>query len=239
MEIIEDMKKVAQELVASYQSRISEVATVVDNTHQILEDFKAKRNEMSNDLRETLAKEDSLRKKDFDNMMKDIIFHQDEREKQIKDLLNTFFEEQKEIAETIKENLTEGKKVKLSDFKKMLLDIQARQKARENEVIMRVKEFQEEYKELAESLHTLLNKGEAIRIKDFKEMVQNIRLRQIERAREVKRRFEEIKKERKDMASQWDKLTEIMIEKDVDGLKGGGAKEKIEVSKDISYGAPY
>ena len=74
MGIAEDMKRVAQDIVSSYQSRVSTVATIIDNTHQILEDFKTRRNEMSNHLKETLAKEESLRKKDFDNMMKDVFF---------------------------------------------------------------------------------------------------------------------------------------------------------------------
>ena len=201
MGIAEDMKRVAEEIVSSYQSRISTVAMIIDNTHQFLEDFKNKRNEMSNHLKETLARQESLRKKDFDNMMKDILSHQDEREKQVRDLLKTFFEEQKEIAQVIKGNLAEGEKVRISDFKKMLEDIRARQKTRENEVSAMLKEFQTEYKEMAELLRGLLDKQEAIRIKEFKEMLKDIRSRQIERAKEVRTRLDEFRKERQDMAS--------------------------------------
>jgi len=221
MGITEDMRKVAQDIVSSYQSRISTVATIVDNTHQILEDFKTKRNEISSQLKETLAREESLRKKDFDNIMKDIFVHQDEREKQVKDLLRTFFEEQKEIAEIIKKNLTEGEKVRINDFKKVLEDIQVRQKARENEATTTLKEFQKEHKEMAESLRSLLNKGEAIRIKDFKEMVKNIRSRQLERTNEVRARRDESRKDHQDMASHWHKLTVVMTKKRTERLKRG------------------
>ena len=154
---------------------------------------------MSNQLKETLAKEESLRKKDFDNMMGDILSHQDERQKDVKELLKTFFEEQKEIAEIIKKNLSEGQKVRINDFKKMLGDIQARQKTRENEVSVMLKEFQTEYKEMGESLRSLLDKGEAIRIKEFKEMLKNIRSRQVERAKKVRTRLDEFRKEHQDM----------------------------------------
>ena len=200
MGITEDMKRVAEELVSSYQSRIPTVATIIDNTHQLLEDFKINRDEMSNQLKETLAKEESLRKKDFDNMMEDIFAHQDEREKQVKDLLRTFFEEQKEIAQTLKKNLAEGEKVKIDEFKKMLEDIQARQRARESEAKTVLKEFQEEYKEMAESLRSLLNRGEAIQIKDFKEMVKDIRARQLGRTDAVRTKVDEFRKGRQDMA---------------------------------------
>ena len=227
MGITEDMKRVAEEIVSSYQSRISTVAAIIDNTHQLLEDFKTKRNEISNHLKETLAKEESLRKKDFDNMMGEILSHQDKREKQVKELLKTFFQEQKEIAETIKKNLSEGQKVRIIDFKKMLQDIQARQKARENEVSTTLKKFQEDYKEMAESLRSLLNKGEAIRIKDFKEMLKEIRLRQVERKEEVKKRLDGFTKEQQDMVSEWYKITGTLAKR----TEGGEVRKKEEVAK--------
>ncbi len=228
MGIAEDMKRIAQEIVSSYESRISTVGTIIDNTHQILEDFKIKRDEMSSQLKETLAKEESLRKKDFDNMMKEILSHQDEREKQARGLLRTFLEEQKEMAQDLKKNLTGAEKIRIEDFKNSLKDIQARQKARENEVSVMLKEFQTEYKELAESLRSLLNKGETIRIKDFKEMLKNIRSRQMEREKEVRTRLNEFRKEHLDMASQWNRLTAVMAEKRVEG---GEVREKEEVAK--------
>jgi nucleoid DNA-binding protein len=230
MGISEDMKRVAEEIVSSYQSSISTVAAIIDNTSQLLEDFKTQRNQMSNQLKETLAKEESLRKKDFDNMMGEILSHQDKREKQVKELLKTFFEEQKEIAETIKKNLSEGQKVRINDFKKILQDIQARQKARENEVSTTLKEFQEDYKEMAESLRSLLNKGEAIRIKDFKEMLKEVRLRQAERKEEVRKKLDGFRKEQQDMASHWHNITETLAKKKAKGLEGGEAKEKEEVT---------
>ena len=231
MSVAEDMKKIAENIVFAYQSKISEVASIIDSTSQILEDFKTKRDEMSNQLREILAKEESLRKKDFDNMMEDILSHQDKRETEIRDLLNTFFEEQKEIAEVIKKSLTEGERIRIDDFKKMLQDIQARQRVRENEVSTALRQFQAEYKETAESLRSLLNKGEAIRIKDFKEMLKDIRTKQLERAKEVRARLDEFRKERQDMASQWHKLTVGMAKKRTERLKGGETKEREEVAK--------
>jgi len=230
MGIAEDMKRLGMEIVSSYESRISAVAMSIDSTHRILEDFKIKRVEISNQLRETLAKEGSLRKKDFNEMMKDILSHQDEREKQVRDSLKTFLEEQKRIAEIIKKNLAEGKKVKINDFKKMLQDIQARQKTREDEVKTMLKEFRKEYEEMATSLHSLLDKAEAIRIKDFKETIKNIRSRQMERVKEVRARLNGFRTEHQDMASQWHGLTAIMTKKRAESLKDE-AKEKKEITK--------
>jgi len=221
----EEMKRVAEEIVSSYQSRISAVAMIIDNTHQLLEDFKNNRNEMSDHLKETLARQGSLRKRDFDDMMKDIFAHQDEREKEVRSLLKTFFEEQKEIAETIRKNLAEGEKVRIGDFKNSLKDIQVRQKARENEVSVTLKEFQTEYKEMAESLRGLLDKQEAIRISEFKAMLKDIRSRQMERAKEVRARLDEFRKERQNGLREWNRLAAVMAKKRAEGGEIGQKEE--------------
>lgn len=230
MGIAEDMKRLTQEIVSSYQSRASAIGMIVNDTHQLLEDFRARRNGMSNQLRETLAKGGSLRKKDFDHMMKDILSCQDEREQQVRDLLTTFFEEQREIAEIVKKNLAAGEEIRINDFRKMLQDMQARQKARENEVSMTLKEFQKEYREMAESLRSLLDKEEVIRIKDFKEMLKNIRSRQIERTKEVRAKLDEFRKEQQDVASEWHRLTVVMPDRRAGSLMGGETNEKGDVA---------
>lgn len=232
MGIADDMKNITEEIVSSYENRISTVGSVIENTHQILDNFKTERNQMSDELKSTLAREESLRKKDFDNMMKDVLSLQDTREKEVKDLLKAFIDEQKELAETIKEILTNGgEKMRLNEFRTIMQSIQARQKAREKEVKLMLEEFQNEYKEMSESLRGLLNKGEAIRIKDFKKMLKDIRSSQLEREEDVRKRLDEYRKERQDMASEWRKLTITMARRRAGGIKGGEIKKRRRVTR--------
>lgn len=225
MGIADGIKNITEEIVSSYENRINTIGTIVDNTHRILEEFKDDRTQMGTELKNTLAKEESLRRKDFDNMMKDVLSLQDEREKEVRDLLKTFLDEQKELAETIKRIMSNGEKMRIDDFRKMMGNIQARQEKREEEVKLMLTEFQNEYKEMAESLRSLLNKGEAIRIKDFKRTIKDIRLKQMEREEEVKKRLDEYRKERSDMASCWQKLTVTMAQRRAGKVKGGEGKK--------------
>lgn len=176
---IEEIKELMQEILSSYESRISTVGIIMDNTPPIFEDFKTKINSMSNQLREKLANEESLRKKDFDNMMRNIFASQEEKEREVRDLLRDFLEEQKETAKIIKNELTEDKKLRIDNFRKMLEHIQTRQKAQEEELIIRLNEFQKGYSEIAGSMRGLLDKGGVIQIKDFKEMLKKIRSRPV------------------------------------------------------------
>ena len=219
MQIADDMKRITEELVSSYESRIANVAMIIDNTHKIIEDFKDNRNEMSNHLKERLAKEEFLRRKDFDKMMQNVLLMQDRREEEVRDLLKTFLEEQKEIAEIIKKQLADGNKVRLEDFQSLLNTIRKRQTQSGNEVKIMLKQFHEEYEEMTKSLNDLLRKGKTVRIHDFKLMLKDIHTNQMNRSKEVREKLDEFKKEREEMASEWKKLCVIMANKRNNSLK--------------------
>ena len=215
---IEDMSKLTEEIISSYESRIFTVGSIVDDTHQVIDDLRAKRNIMSSKLKETLAQEGSLRKKDFDNMMKDLFSIQEEREKEVRDLLKTYLEEQKETAKTIRENFKKnetariaGEKIRGNDFRKMLEDIRTKQTSRESEVCEMLKEFRKEHKETSESFRNLLSKEEGVRVKDVKMMLKNVNAKRMENKEEIK-----------EAASQWRELTGVMSEKRAERRRKAG-----------------
>jgi len=206
MQIANDMKRIPEELVSSYESRIANVAMIIDNTHKIIENFRNIRNDMSNHLKERLAKEETLRKKDFDNMIKNVLLMQDRREEEVRDLLKTFLEEQKEMAEIIKKQLADGNKVRLEDFQNLLDSIRTRQTQRGKEVNIMLKKFHEEYEEMTKSLYGLLRKGEDVHIKDLKSILKNIHSKQMNRSNEVREKLNEFRKEREKTELKWKNL---------------------------------
>jgi len=206
MQIADDMKRITEEIVSSYESRIANVAMIIDNTHKIIENFKNIRNDMSNHLKERLAKEGSLRKKDFDIMIKNVLLMQDRREEEVRDLLKTFLEEQKEMAEIIKKQLADGNKVRLEDFQNLLDSIRTRQTQRGKEVNIMLTKFHEEYEEMTKSLYDLLRKGEAVHIQDLKSILKNIHSKQMNRSNEVREKLNEFRKEREETELKWKNL---------------------------------
>ena len=226
MQTADDMRRITEEMVSSYETRVANIAMIIDNTHKIIEDFKDNRNEMSDHLKERLAKEDSLRRKDFDKMMQNVLLMQDRREEEVRDLLKAFLEEQKELAEIIKKQLAGGNKIRLEDFQSLLDSIRTRQTQRVNEVSIMLKKFHEEYTEMTKSLNELLRKGEAVRIQDFKLMLKNIHTNQMNRSKEVREKLNEFKKEREKMAAQWKKICIIMANKRNTNLKEKKTKKE-------------
>jgi len=126
-----NLKNLAEEIIASYDARVRVVGGIVEDTHHLLDGFKEKRQEMSDDLREVLAKFESLRKKDFNAMMQDILLTQQKREENVKKMLTDFREEEAQVAEQLRELLKRGEKIRVADFKKTLGRIREDQAVRE------------------------------------------------------------------------------------------------------------
>ena len=178
METVEQMRNVAQDLIASYDARVDAIGTIMDNTYQVLDDFKDKRAKLSAELKDTLAKRGSLRKKDFDRMMNGILLNQEEKEKEVKQSLKIFIKEQKKEAFELKDALIKGE---VERMKKAQIEI-------ENgiaEIKGLLKGFYEQQKELTEGLRKPLTKGNDLKIKDFKDMIRN--LQTLTRGKEVKK----------------------------------------------------
>jgi len=213
----QDMGNVVDHMVSSYETRIENIGTLLDTTHQILQGFqdslldtKQEREKLNAELRENLAKNNSLRRKDFDNMMEDIISTQNQREKEVRNLLNRYLNEQKEMARDLREklgkfkgSLTKGEVQRVKEFQGMIKEILFKQTERRNEIISKLKEFRKGQKVLASRFKGLLGKGKDLRIKDLKRMLNEFKIdyeervsRQEERKREVSQLLSERKKGR-------------------------------------------
>jgi hypothetical protein len=185
MALEEDIDNTIGNIISSYEAKIRSIGAIFDTTHQLLNSFqisfldtRQQRERLNAELRENLAKNESLRKRDFDNMMQDILSAQDEREKQARDLLNSYLDEQKEMAAILRSNLAkikdalgQGRAQKAKEFQGAIKEILAKQEERKHKAILKLEEFQQGQKDMLTGLRQLLDKGSEIRIKDLKSML--------------------------------------------------------------------
>ena len=167
------MNKIVNNILSSYEARIKSIGSIFDTTHQILQGFqealldtRQEREKIRVELRESLTKNGSLRRKDFDNMMQSILLTQEEREKEVGNLLNQYFNEQREMAQALRErlerfkdSLARGEALRLKEFQSLIKEILAKQIERKDKVTSGLKEFQKEQEVLAKRLKGLLAKG--------------------------------------------------------------------------------
>lgn len=124
----------SQEIIGLYDRIVDRVASLKEETRQKVEEFKEEQNELGEKLKRQLAKGESLRKKDFDLLIKDIIEKRKQRGKDVAIMIEQFKREEEEMAQGLRQLLANGERVRIKDFKKMLSKIRARQEERRPEV---------------------------------------------------------------------------------------------------------
>jgi len=134
-------------------------------------------------------------------MMQGTLSVQDQREKEVRGLLNTYLNEQKEMAQVLRENLEKfrnslagGEVGRVKEFQAIIKEVLSKQEKRKEEITSKLKDFQKEQQEMAKRLKELLAKGRELRIKDFKSMLKEFNVQRDERLMLQKSRKQEVAK---------------------------------------------
>ncbi len=231
MSKVDEVKNLAQSMVASYERRVLAIERIIEETYKMSEDSRKMREEIGPTLRENLAKSKSLRRRDFDNLMSGIYSQQSQREEEVKKTLMNFLREQKRVASELKDALAKNE---LGRVKKAESQI----KERIGEVKKLLGNFRREQSEIGNNLRHFLQRNKSLRIKDFKEMVGRIQSRQEERGKEVRklmidaatqkrdrrgeieRMLADFHRESEDLASSWQSVI-TMLERKKENLYFG------------------
>ena len=90
---------VVEGIISSYEEKLQSISLIIDNTQIVLGEFqesmshaKEEKEALNVRLRDTLARNESLRKKDFDVMMNTILVSQNNSEKEVKKLLHNYLD---------------------------------------------------------------------------------------------------------------------------------------------------
>ena len=182
-------------ILTSYETRIQKIQTafqssenitesshsLFDNVHNSLTDLKKERDLLNTRLCEVLAKNGSLRKKDYNTMMSGILCSLDEKEKEAETQFISFIEAQKETAQSLKNSLLGIKDItsqnvseKITVIKAQLSQISKLQELRKESVMATFTDFQHLHNKMMECLESLLEKGDHILIQDIKKVKDQI-----------------------------------------------------------------
>lgn len=205
----DDLRTLADSILDSYEMRVRTVNGLMDQAYRFLKGFQMEVEEMTVQVRDNLARAESLRKKDFDRMISDIMERRRHREQEAEQGLRLFREQEEEMIARLRKIILEGKRSSLEDIKLIKEDISRRQKERERKIIQALKQFQIEEEELRVALKKLLSKGEGVKVKDFKVMLRTLRAQQSERDAELSRMLEEFDAVRDRVQTQWQTVARV------------------------------
>ncbi|MCL5772027.1 MAG: hypothetical protein M1479_07120 [Actinobacteria bacterium] len=239
MPLAEDMRNIVEDIISAYETRLEGIGVIFDTTHQLIRGFqdsfidtKQEREKLTVELRDNLAKNKSLRRNDFDNMMQDILSTQDKREKEVRNLLNIYLNERKEMAQALKgtlekfkDFLTKGEIQRVKEFQNMIKEVLDEQEFFLSFLLSSLKVFQKEQKEMAKRLKELLAKDKELRIKDLKSMLEGLKIQnreriacQEERKEEVHGMLSDFKKERLGSAGHWKATQKQMTQRRAESI---------------------
>jgi len=187
-----EMKDNIENIVFSYDTGSQKLAEIFDSTCQILQNYQeyllaknGRQKSINTELRENLAKNESLRRKDFNNMMQEIFLPLDIKEREVKRLLNIYLDDQRQMAKALRENfrdikkyLADGDLQKGETCHKIIMNILSKEnETKGGEVTSKLKSFQKEQQHMAKTLESLSAKGKELKLWDFKLVIKKFKIR--------------------------------------------------------------
>jgi hypothetical protein len=209
MRVKEDLKTLANSILDSYEMRVSTVNALMEQSYHLFRDYQSELEEMIDLLKANLAKAKSLRKTDFDRMMRGIMERRRSQGEEAEKVFKLFQEEEAVMIGRLRKIIVSGSRSSLEDVEAIREDILKRQKERENSIIRVLKRFQVEQEELKIALKSLLSKGECVKIKDFKLMLRSLRAQHGTRDTEFGHMIEDLEMARNGVQAQWEKVSRI------------------------------
>ena len=210
MERIDHTKSLTRgirEIIDSYEKRVESVGVLMRQAIEVVKDSQRQQEEIAGELRNILAKTESLRKKDFSRMMEEMWGQRRKREKEIYDTLESFLGEEKEIVDELRKKLIEaGRLMKMEGFAVLKERILNRQGEREKKTSAILKSFHREQQELGTALKKLLLKGQRVRIRDLKNMIRELQSHWIYKESSIGKAFEELEMVGREADTTWEKV---------------------------------
>jgi hypothetical protein len=199
----EELRALANSVIDSYEMRVRTVNGLMEQAYGFLRSFQMELEEMIDQLRDNLARGESLRKKDFDRMMADFTERRLSHQLTAEDVLSRFQKEEMEMIDRLRKIIVSGGRSNLKDMEAIRDDILKRQKEREAGVIQALKRIQVEQEELKAAIKRLLSKGDDVRINDFKLMLKSLRVQRSVQATQLDGMLEDLDLARSRVQSQW------------------------------------
>jgi len=210
MGIADDIKTLGEDIVASYDSRVKAIGTLVKDTHQMLKGFDVGHKEMSDDLRAGLAKGEKERLATIKALMTDIQKFVSDVAKEVSTMIKGFQKEHKAMADELRASLDKGEEDRIEAFKPMMASIRKEIKAIETYIAKKLKEFDGAHADMSEELKKMLAMYVDDMVKATKKLMSDILARQKERNTEVADLLEAYNAEREKMAANWQTLVATM-----------------------------
>ena len=201
----EEVGGIVDEVLAVYEESVGTVEQIVSAPYRFIEleeeifNTRKESGQIFVTLKELLANNDSLRKKDFDCMMNRILDAQEKRESEVRDMLRSYFDGQREMASVLREKLQVfratlggGNQEFIRQFRAFADNLFQEREQRKRYVEGKLHEYNQSQQEMAGALRKLLEKGKELRVRDLKNLLTEFENSRVKRKKEQSEREKEV-----------------------------------------------
>ncbi len=201
----EEVGGIVDEVLAVYEESVGTVEQIVSAPYRFIEleeeifNTRKESGQIFVTLKELLANNDSLRKKDFDCMMNRIFDAQEKRESEVRDMLRSYFDGQREMASVLREKLQVfratlggGNQEFIRQFRAFADNLFQEREQRKRYVEGKLHEYNQSQQEMAGALRKLLEKGKELRVRDLKNLLTEFENSRVKRKKEQSEREKEV-----------------------------------------------
>jgi predicted transcriptional regulator len=187
------MKGLVLDIITSYENRILTVEELITTAYQAtttseqsFSDLDKERERLKASLQGTLAKNCSLRRKDFNHLMKMVLDDSErkrveieEEQKCLRESVREYLKEQKELASSLKQQIVEQaeENTDKGKFDAAIHSIKTMYQETGQQLIAVLREsqshteaFQREQEEINNKLRRLVDRGESLKIEDLRQL---------------------------------------------------------------------
>ena len=204
-----EFNNIITEITISYESKVKNVTSLMKQVCNKIKNYHTEQEIMINRLKNILAKNAFLRKKDFDNIISDIRKKQIANEKEITKVVDEFCNEEEDKVSKLKEIFNVKNKTILEDFEEIKKRLLVQPKKREREICRILKDFHHEQEELNIAIQMLMGKGNSIKVKDFKAMIKAFSIEHDNFNVEIDKILEQFEDVKDDIRNKWLNVTSI------------------------------
>ena len=169
-----NMDQLADEVLVSYETQIAAVERIIDAAHDMLDASRRQRDAVRTELRESLARAASLRRRDFDTMIHGVLARQDTQEVEVKQMIRAYLQEQRRDVAALKDTLAGRNGRDAESLTDVLARLRVHWVNREQAVRKLLADFRQEQEELARCLTGLLTIPGPSGVKAFKAVLQRL-----------------------------------------------------------------
>ena len=193
------------EVLSVYEDSVGTVEQIISAPSQVIElgegisTTRKEREQIVIALQSLLASNDSLRKKDFDYMMSRILEAQEKREAEVRSMLRSYFDEQREMASALREelhvfraNLGEKNEELVGQFRRFIDELFRERERRKKHIEEKLNEYNESQQHIAGALQELIKKGREIRVRDLKTLLAEFDNSRMKRKKEQDEREKQV-----------------------------------------------